>query len=373
MIWNDALYQFTTQFCNRGTAYSHCKVSELHVKMYHSKVPLFCVPLLLLSIHGQIATAQLQRFSPRVLKSVGDESCIAEDQLEAVRSRVKRQILGIIEENIAPKLCQSGLYENIPAESCRDIHQDCPSGYYWLNVPNGDPLRTYCTSNKNHCCHNNDRKWMRIGYLNMSEPDASCPDGWREVSTPIRSCRRNRGSYVNSLSYSSNGIPYSRVCGKIVSYQYGTPEAFGHYSPSFTLDSQYADGISITYGSPRRHIWTFVAGVARVGQACPCSGISSGSIRVPGFIDDHYFCELGANVTGSEIGNLRFIRGNPLWDGKGCTGSSTCCEYNNPPWFCRELPQPTTEDIEVRSMTTAAPSFLELEDSPIQLMEIYVQ
>ena len=369
------MYYISAQssFVAEVQSYSLCKVSELHVKMSHSKVPLLCVPLLLLSI--QIATAQLQRFSPRVLKGIGDESCIAEDQLEAVRSRVKRQILVIIEESIAPKLCQSGLYENIPADSCRDIHQDCPSGYYWLNVPNGDPLKTYCTSNRNRCCRNNDRKWMRIGYLNMSELDASCPDGWREVSTPIRSCRRNFGSYVNSLSYSSNGVPYSRVCGRIVSYQYGTPEAFGHYSSSFTLDSRYTDGISITYGNPRQHIWTFVAGVARGGQACPCSGDSSlvSSIRVPSFIDNHYFCELGANVTGSEVENLRFVEGNPLWDGKGCTGSSTCCEYNNPPWFCRQLPQPTTEDIEVRSMTTAAPSYLELEDTPIQLMEIYVQ
>ena len=114
--------------------------------MYHSMILqlLPCVPLLLLC--SQTVVAQLQRgVSPRVLKSVGDKSCVAEDQLEAVHSRVRQQVQGIIEESIAPKLCQSGLYENIPADSCRDIHQDCPSGYYWLNVPNGDPLRTYCT------------------------------------------------------------------------------------------------------------------------------------------------------------------------------------------------------------------------------------
>lgn len=339
-----------------------------------SMVPLLCVPLLLLC--SQAAAAQLQRgVSPRVLKSTGDESCVAEDQLEAVRSRVRQQVQGIIEDSIAPKLCQSGLYENIPADSCRDIHQDCPSGYYWLNIPNGEPLKTYCTSNKNRCCRNNDRKWMRIGYLNMSEPNAFCPDGWREVSNPVRSCRRNFGSYVNTVNYSSNGIPYSRVCGRIVGYQYGSPEGFFHYAPSNTLDSRYVDGISITYGyGPRQHIWTFVAGVARAGQACPCSGDSSliSIIRVPSFVNNHYFCELGTNVT-TGIGNLRFVEGNALWDGKGCTGASTCCEYNNPPWFCRQLPQPTTEDIEIRSMTTAAPTLLEFEDTPIQLIEIYVQ
>ena len=339
--------------------------------MYHSMFMLLCVPLLLLC--SQTA-AQVQRgISPRVLKSADDESCVVEDQLEAVRSRVKRQIQGVLQESIVPKMCQSGLYENIPADSCRDIHQDCPSGYYWLNVPNGEPMRTYCTSNKNRCCRNNDRKWMRVGYLNMSESDASCPNGWREVSTPIRSCRRNFGSYVNSVSYSSNGIPYSRVCGRILGYQYGAPEAFAHYTTSFTLNSRYVDGISITYGSPRQHIWTFAAGIFRQGQACPCSDPSLfTSIRVPPFISNDYFCELGTNVT-TGIGNLRFIEDNPLWDGQGCTGTSTCCEFNNPPWFCRQLSEPTTEDIEVRSVTSASPTLLEFEDTPIQLMEIYVQ
>ena len=37
-----------------------------------------------------------------------------------------------------------------------------------------------------------------------------------------------------------------------------------------------------------------------------------------------------------------------MWDGKGRRGSSTCCEFNNPPLFCKDLPQPTTDDIELR-------------------------
>ena len=46
----------------------------------------------------------------------------------------------------------------------------------------------------------------------------------------------------------------------------------------------------------------------------------------------------------------RLIAENTLWDGHGYTVSSTCytCEFNNPPWFCKQLPKPTTEDIEIR-------------------------
>ena len=71
---------------------------------------------------------------------------------------------------------------------------------------------------------------------------------------------------------------------------------------------------------------------------------------------------------------IGFIDNNPLWDGDGCTGSSTCCEFNNPPWFCKQLPEPTTEDIEIRIMSSAGKGYsLEGEDTPVQLIEIYVQ
>ncbi len=37
-----------------------------------------------------------------------------------------------------------------------------------------------------------------------------------------------------------------------------------------------------------------------------------------------------------------------LWDGAGCGPLNTCCTLNNPPWFYKELPEPTTNDIEMR-------------------------
>ena len=207
----------------------------------------------------------------------------------------------------------------------------------------------------------------------LSQVLTHCPSGWREVRTPVRSCRRNYGLFINSVNYSSNGIPYTRVCGRILAYQYGVPEGFGHYSSLFTLDSQYVDGISITYSNPRQHIWTFVAGVLSSGYACPCSDPSLvASINVPPFIKSDYFCEVGSNATTGFV-DLRFIETNPLWDGQGCTGVSTCCEFNNPPWFCQQLPEPTTEDIEIRSLTIAHQAYLEFEDTPVQLIEIYVQ
>ena len=43
---------------------------------------------------------------------------------------------------------------------------------------------------------------------------------------------------------------------------------------------------------------------------------------------------------------------DPLRDGQGC-GSPPCCELSSPsgvtaPWFGKQLPQATTDDLEVR-------------------------
>ena len=64
-----------------------------------------------------------------------------------------------------------------------------------------------------------------------------------------------------------------------------------------------------------------------------------------------------------------FYPDNPLWDGVGCDESvTTCCQFNNPPWFCKLLPQPTLDDIEIR---LCADNYNER--TPVELIEIYVR
>ena len=43
-----------------------------------------------------------------------------------------------------------------------------------------------------------------------------------------------------------------------------------------------------------------------------------------------------------------FYAEDPLWDGRGCGETSTCCEFNDPLWFCKELSTLTFADIELR-------------------------
>ena len=58
------------------------------------------------------------------------------------------------------------------------------------------------------------------------------------------------------------------------------------------------------------------------------------------------------------------------WDGHGFGPRSNCCRFNSPPWFCRQLPQPTRDYIEVR---LCGDESTDNEDALIELVELYVQ
>ena len=311
----------------------------------------------LIAAQSQITPASIK------MKVFEDDTVCTPDSIQ--HSQIQNEVDKILNSSILPQLY--GLNNHIPAASCADIYQGHPSGYYWLNVAD-EPQLVYCSLNENCCSYNDgDGKWMRIAYLNMSDPSVQCPDGWREVLSPIRTCRRQFNTSINSVNYTSYGIPYSRVCGRIIAYQLGTPEGFLGYviQNQDTIDDTYVDGISITFGHPRNHIWTFAA-AKLTAPYCPC--IESRN-PAPPFVNDDYFCEVGVPDAG-----INFTDSNPLWDGQGCAGSSACCEFNNPPWFCKQLPQPTTEDIEIRLLSYVVGDYsLENEDTPVKLIEIYVQ
>ena len=214
--------------------------------------------------------------------------------------------------------------------------------------------------------------WRRVVYLNMSDPTTSCPSGWQLISFPKRTCGK---SNFNTLSCSPtffpvNGGEYNRVCGSIIGYQDDFTDAFEAYDEFrvTTIDGAYVAGVSLTHGSPgsRQHIWTFAAGATEanpsINDVCPCD--ASISIDVPPFVGEDYFCESGNN-----FGSINGISADdPLWDGRNCTLGSTCCSFNNPPYFTKQLSNPTTDDIEARICLWESG-----EDTPIEFIELYVK
>ena len=72
---------------------------------------------------------------------------------------------------------------------------------------------------------------------------------------------------------------------------------------------------------------------------------------------------------------VNFIHASdPLWDGQGCS-SPPCCELSSPPgvtapWFCKQLLQATTDDIEIRICRN---EFFGDEDTPVEHIELYIR
>jgi len=163
------------------------------------------------------------------------------------------------------------------------------------------------------------------------------------------------------------------VCGRVRGYQFGSPDAFerwGHCSAPCTIDKPYVDGVSITHGtSPRKHVWTYAAG-AYENKAeesnCPCAGGTS----PPAFVGSDYYCE--AALSGPPWDPPVLYSNDTLWDGQDCDGlERTCCDPPNLPWFCKELPEPTTDDLEFRLCGDEPRNTNE--NIPIDLVKLYIQ
>ena len=202
--------------------------------------------------------------------------------------------------------------------------------------------------------------WYQVAHLNMSDPSQQCPSVWRNyTNNGIRACGRpsvSTGSCAAKCYLTSN--QYSRVCGRVTGYQLKSPDAFRQYANT-QIDF---DGINITRGAQHDHIWSYVAGHTQEHQSnYPCASHRAAS--PPQSVGDHYYCESGDPA--------RTWSDDPLWDGQQCESEPTCCTGTNSlPWFSVQLPAPTTDMIEVSICCDQGTGD---EDTPIELLEIYVQ
>ena len=258
-----------------------------------------------------------------------------------------------------------------PAISCKEIY-DCnptaPSGYYWVNTTTG-PLQVYCQMETNNC-GNITGGWMRAAHIDMTNVSNTCPQGLSyTVAHSTRMCARSHGgvSDCSSVTFQTHKIPYTKVCGRALGYQYYAASGF-HTVNQSTLDSYYASGLSVTHGFPRNHIWTFVAGYSKddnykYKENCPCTLYPGPS--APPFVGENYFCESGNT---GRIEARQWYLGDPLWDSQGCASGSTCCDRGGP-WFTTTLSQEVRDDIEVRMCVLH--SYI-LENIGVQQLEILI-
>ena len=238
--------------------------------------------------------------------------------------------------------------EQLTITSCADLPPSAPSGYYLLR---SSSLHVYCDMSRT--CGGVTGGWMRVFELDMTITSHQCPNGLSQrTDGGLCTCVRNvSAAGCSSIFLPTRNVNYSRVCGRITGYQIGTTNDFA----SGNIDSVYVDGVSLTHGlSQRQHIWTFAAALRTTD--CPCQR----NFRAPPpFVGNNYFCDSGS----LQYPDNTFYS-YPLWNDDDCV----CCA--NPPWFHQQLPQPTSDDIEMRVCRDESDRS---EDIAIQVAKIYVR
>ena len=288
------------------------------------------------------------------------KGCASNDEIQTARRNITQDVKQIIRERVLSTCNRFLLTDPI-----------APSGLYNItDSTTGNRVQIYCEMDGSRW--EGTGGWYRIAYLDMTDPSQSCPRTLASIINPVRSCGRRSSSGCDSVVYASHGIPYTQICGRLVGYQYGSTEAFWYYNhrSGVTIDSPFVDGgVTITRGSnPRKHIWSFPCGETQVKTTthdCPCNN-GNEAVLVPPWVGEDYFCDSGS----MDQSPGRWYTSDPLWDGAGCGSTTSCCEFNSPPWFCKQLDEPTSDDVEIRLCGDEGPSN---ENTPLEIIEIYVQ
>ena len=261
----------------------------------------------------------------------------------------------------------SSLFNSIHPVSCKEIkalQPNSPTGYYHVNSRD-----IYC--NMDVLCGVEGGGWTRLVHLDTSDSGERCPyelTEWRYYyyERLYRVCGRpNNFRGCKSVNFPTNGIAYTQICGRVIGYQKGSTDGI---RSSGDINSAYLDGVSITRGSPREHVWSYIAGLrSDWASSCPCS--HGNNVTVPSFVGDNYYCESGT-INNAISSNLYIDK---LWDGSNCLSlEAPCCKSPNMlPWFHRDYGNATSTDyLELRVCCNDSRS---IKDVPVELYEIYIK
>ena len=278
-------------------------------------------------------------------------------------------------------VCPDNIPKWCPLSSCYDILQSnstAPSSYYSITLSNGSQVEVYCDMEGSHC--DGEGGWTRVAFVNMSVPGSSCPPGLVQYNISNTSLCWINNNYVgcNSAFFSTYGLRYTKVCGRVRGYQYGYPWAFyNNINNNNYFNSEIKTyGVTLTYGNnPHKHTWTYAGGFFEQGTGsnrCPCNnGSQYVNYTIP-FVGNDYYCE---SVTHTNYN--KFYPNDPLWDGQDCPGrEATCCTSPKMPWFIKILNETSNDDIELNvcgSHYDNGYGFTASGGTPFDLIEFYIK
>ena len=179
--------------------------------------------------------------------------------LEQTLSGIKKDVDSLFThiDNISVSLC----IDSSLVSSCLDVKQRCPqckNGVYEIGTDSNNVKFAYCALENSTYC-NVTGPWVKLASWNISEAGSFCPSGLQLFADgTVSSCgiQNETSPSCQSLPLFSSPVPYTQVCGRMRGYQKGSTDAFWDRLSS-SIDGPYVDGVSITRGSPRQHIWTY--------------------------------------------------------------------------------------------------------------------
>ena len=205
--------------------------------------------------------------------------------------------------------------------------------------------------------------WKLAIYRDFRDPDTPCPPPWQQTMYSERpyTCGRPTTFAPTCVGFflsETANLEYSKLCGRIKAYQFGTAHG--------PLES-YIDFGTFIRSLTSEVFWRFTAGLTQSqansvldSQRCPCDGGPD--------IGEHYFCEslIEEDNPGTKYDN-HFFHNEVLWDEAGCSSSGDCCSRFDSPYFIRHLPDIMNTQIYVQICNFGTDNFA------IELIELYVK
>ena len=158
------------------------------------------------------------------------------------------------DDRLAVFFCPQNVEELCSPRSCKEVlhlNPNASSGYYYITLSNGSTGYIFCDMEGLNC--DQQGGWTRIAYLNMTKPGAICPEGLRArnyINLDHQLCSKIGDEGGCSSVYYSSLANYTKLCGQVRGYQYGSPDGVGPklgsgINPNTEIDQVYVDGVSI--------------------------------------------------------------------------------------------------------------------------------
>ena len=184
--------------------------------------------LLWLPTPCNIASAQVQMTDFKVLEGDGNGRCASVDEREEARNEIHQIVTSVIANTCALPTTPA-LTTVVPLSSTANSAK---------SMCTTDSTATHMYPTTTDC---RGPGWSRIAFINMTNTSYNYPTGLSLASYSKRTCGASLTTAgCSSTTFSVEGLPYSRVCGRIKGYQVG---AVGGFINVQGIDSYYVDGV----------------------------------------------------------------------------------------------------------------------------------